>query len=606
MAAIVKQTGLAKFGGEGYLEWQQSMKAVLLEKELWEVVCDRYADRPGDDAEDSVKLDWTKKQGRAYGLLQLSLGTNMMVLVSHCKSAHDIWAELRRQLNKPSWTRRLRLRQSFHSLVMAEGTSVQVHIVRLKSLVDELAGMGDVVTEDLVVIQLLNSLPPSYHGLITALENIQVPTVPNATSPATSSTSHGYASTGVGMDTTTVGDLDDFDAVTPPAPFPLKLGYVTSTLLEEEERRTRLGAGVDGVKQLKGGPSAPKPPKEHKKRDKSQDECHFCGLKGHWERECRKKQQVKGKWKQPGHNKPGLVCQVNATGSGNSTPDQWLVDSGATRHVVNSTKWFTEYRSIHPKPIQLADSGFSNAVGEGTVSLEVKHEGEWVSVTLTQVLHVPGLSSNFFSVKEASQKQLGVVFTADRSYITKGSETLLSGPLQEDLYLLEARPVAKASVSMVREKLSLKLWHKRYGHLSPTTIKEMAKSNAVHGLTVGEEGVESGCETCVAANLARGPFKERPAHLRASTRMELVHTNVCSMGQTSLGGYNHFFSFTDHWSQKSWTYPIRYKGEVFGIFKQWLAEAENFSGRRLGTLRCDGGGEYLSWEFKRFLAQHGV
>ena len=116
-----------------------------------------------------------ENKSRAFGLLQLSLDTGVLVLVRHCQTPHEIWAELRRLYDKPTWTRRLALRQRFHSLQMAEGTAVKDHIVALRGLVNELASIGDPISEDLLVIQLLSSLPPSYHQLLVALEHVQGP-----------------------------------------------------------------------------------------------------------------------------------------------------------------------------------------------------------------------------------------------------------------------------------------------------------------------------------------------------------------------------------------------------------------------------------------------
>ena len=72
---LVKQTGLAKFAGEGYLEWADAMQAVLLEKELWESVRDDPATRPSGGAELAA---FNQKKTRAFGLLKLGLETNVL------------------------------------------------------------------------------------------------------------------------------------------------------------------------------------------------------------------------------------------------------------------------------------------------------------------------------------------------------------------------------------------------------------------------------------------------------------------------------------------------------------------------------------------------
>ncbi|NBX98327.1 DUF4219 domain-containing protein, partial [bacterium] len=87
MATIVKQTGLAKFGGDNYTEWAKSMRAVMLEKELWEAVRDRPEDRPKTDDNEATKAEWAKKKNRAYAILHLSLDEAVLVLVDHCKTA---------------------------------------------------------------------------------------------------------------------------------------------------------------------------------------------------------------------------------------------------------------------------------------------------------------------------------------------------------------------------------------------------------------------------------------------------------------------------------------------------------------------------------------
>ena len=53
-------------------------------------------------------------------------------------------------------------------------------------------------------------------------------------------------------------------------------------------------------------------------------------------------------------------------------------------------------------------------------------------------------------------------------------------------------------------------------------------------------------------------------------------------------------------------YPMKAKSEVYMYFKQFVSLAENVSGSKVGTLRFDRGGEYMSKEFNAFLADRGI
>ena len=53
---------------------------------------------------------------------------------------------------------------------MKEGTSMEMHLKRMKEITDKLAGIGAPFSEEDQVVTLLGSLPPSYCTLVTALE----------------------------------------------------------------------------------------------------------------------------------------------------------------------------------------------------------------------------------------------------------------------------------------------------------------------------------------------------------------------------------------------------------------------------------------------------
>lgn len=57
---------------------------------------------------------------------------------------------------------------------------------------------------------------------------------------------------------------------------------------------------------------------------------------------------------------------------------------------------------------------------------------------------------------------------------------------------------------------------------------------------------------------------------RASTPLELVHSDLCGPVHTnSLGGDRFFLTFIDDYSRKIWIYFLKHKSEVFGVFKNF-------------------------------------
>jgi transposase InsO family protein len=89
---------------------------------------------------------------------------------------------------------------------------------------------------------------------------------------------------------------------------------------------------------------------------------------------------------------------------------------------------------------------------------------------------------------------------------------------------------------------------------------------------------------------------------RASDLLELIHTDVCGpMSTTARGGYQYFITFSDDLSRYGYVYLMKHKSETFEKFKEFQSEVENQRGNKIGTLRSDRGGEYLSHEFSSHL-----
>ena len=111
------------------------------------------------------------------------------------------------------------------------------------------------------------------------------------------------------------------------------------------------------------------------------------------------------------------------------------------------------------------------------------------------------------------------------------------------------------------------------------------------------------CEECVEGKMSRKPFKST-GEIRS---VQCVHSDVCGpMPTDSIGGTKYFVTFIDDYSRYCKVYFLRKKSEVFDKFKQFEAYATNDCGKRIGTLRSDNGGEYMSREFEAYLNDRGI
>ena len=120
--------------------------------------------------------------------------------------------------------------------------------------------------------------------------------------------------------------------------------------------------------------------------------------------------------------------------------DKWLIDSGAPRHVTHKSEYFTTYRSFStPEKISLGDGRVVEAVGAGTTRLNMLFEvSKSKRAVMYEVLHVPKLACNLFSVRAAAKRGNTVKFDQSLCWIRGPRGTLKGmGSLGGQLYHLK-------------------------------------------------------------------------------------------------------------------------------------------------------------------------
>ena len=105
--------------------------------------------------------------------------------------------------------------------------------------------------------------------------------------------------------------------------------------------------------------------------------------------------------------------------------DKWLVDSGASSHMTPKREYFTKYRSFStPEKVALGDGRIVEAV---TIQLNMLFKiSNSKRAVMYDVLHVPKLSCNLFSVRAAAKRGNTVKFGQSRCWI-RGPKGTLQG-----------------------------------------------------------------------------------------------------------------------------------------------------------------------------------
>jgi transposase InsO family protein len=373
------------------------------------------------------------------------------------------------------------------------------------------------------------------------------------------------------------------------------------------------------------------------------DKCNFCGLEGHFERECdvrsildRMKDYEHRLLQQRNRNLNGQVhhleepidlfkqdhdpnnfeladqvvdaclLELNLLDSPSQTT-LWYLDSGATHHVSGDSSAFS---SIYPSAgthVRSAGGQNHNVTGVGNADI-LFSSGEIKSVS--SILYTPGITKNLLSVGSLTDQHKTLVFRSNGCFVinnhTHKVEVFAPRENGKGLYRLTGtQPNAGPEANLIHSNSHSALWHKRLGHFHTKGIQRMIHHKAVRGLPQLRFPKQI-CNGCQFGKHARTKLPKETRH-HASRPLELVHSDVCGPFRVnSLGGSRFFVPFIDDFSRKLWTYFITNKSQVLTKFQHFVHLMETSTGRTVQMLRIDNGGEYTSKVFSDFCSSKGI
>ena len=321
--------------------------------------------------------------------------------------------------------------------------------------------------------------------------------------------------------------------------------------------------------------------RSHAENQRKQKGCWECGKFGHIRKNC---------WLLPGNERPNSSSSEKRRSNRNNnmapektrqrdaivgemliTPMEredrstsWILDSGASEHICDKREWYVTYKTLKNHPIRIGDGRILHAVAKGDINESAFNGNKWKEKFFANVLHVPGLKYNLFSMGTALKKNMTFESNNTQCSFYRNDEVIVTGYKNPDETIftmkIKVEPVEKLlfteeNVTSNEIKNNLQLWHERLAHQNFTHVKCCLKYN---GIDVKDDSAHNFCNACALGKMHRSPF---PNSENRTTRVgEIIHSDLCGpMEENSIGGSRYFLQFKDDFSSYVTLYFLKNK-----------------------------------------------
>uniref|UniRef100_A0A1X7TQ29 Uncharacterized protein n=1 Tax=Amphimedon queenslandica TaxID=400682 RepID=A0A1X7TQ29_AMPQE len=231
-----------------------------------------------------------------------------------------------------------------------------------------------------------------------------------------------------------------------------------------------------------------------------------------------------------------------------------------------------------PESVGLGDCHEVNALGTWSIKFVSKLPNNKRMIGwMHNVLYVPKLSSNLFSVRESASNGNSTFFGTNCWIRNQRKQLIGVGLPVGKLYRLDGT-IQKSNKQSAftsnekRESTSIDVWHRRLAHVNIRQLRELCSS--ADGINIPSNGDRSFCEACIEGKMHRLPHRPLK-EIRSTQPPQLIHSDVCGPMQTrSLGGSRYFITFIDDFFRYCRSYFMRHKSEALERFMEFKATVE--------------------------------
>jgi len=533
----------------------------------WSKILEGSESVPPEDLEEDELVDEQKRAKKwndeAYNVLILCCEGSAFNCVERAVTerlphgdAALAWKNLKEQYADAQLVDRIELRRQFNSRILKTGETPDNYIDDLVYLQGRLREAGTEIGSDEMITQVLFGLPQSYSEVTTIL-TIQ----------------HGE---------TTLNEVRKA----------LRAFYRRN--LEQKNNNSREKTQDTALTVPQRNPRGNNQPNRftgkcfkcgktgHRAADcrSTKSKCFKCGKPGHFSRDCPQRQQSEANVVRETDINETEACLQSAWSSTACGSTQWIVDTGASRHMTPNKSILQNLRNEKGE-VRVGDGSVLRYWQVGDVYTE--KNGRRLKI-IGNVALIPKLTSNLLSLGEITKSHRVTINATQITIHLTQNNKVIAKKTPRNLYIWEGPPGVKHTCQLVTTP-SLLEWHQRAGHPSISLTEKYAKeNNLLHEMRSFD---------CVSCKLAKAKRKKVPrkTETRAGKPGERLFIDLSGpFSHSSYGGSQYAMVIVDDFSRYKWTKFLKAKNEAGKKLKELLQELK---GKQQSTkyIRCDNAGE---------------
>lgn len=279
---------------DNYATWMPPMKYYLIGKDLWDIV-EHGGDSDGD----------RKKDRKALAAIGLRVKKHHLITVERAETSKGLWDTFQSTYKAKSNANRIALRKQLNTLKKLPSEPITKYVDRARTIWSDLMATGTEMPETEVALLILTGLPKEYEIVATVLEtSMEKLTIEAMVSHLLSVEQRSSSA----QETVTIYTARDSRRRQAP----------------HQHRST----------------TAPAQSRSH--RNPSAGKCFYCSRPGHIKADCR--QRIRDEQERGGtHRTVAFGASVT-----NKRNGEWIMDSGASRHLTFDKSHLCNYRSVEP------------------------------------------------------------------------------------------------------------------------------------------------------------------------------------------------------------------------------------------------------------------